>query len=440
MKSKSPKKGKVVSRSCVAAVFAFSALATAQAQSVSNQATKAAAQTVREASLATALDFLGTDNFVAVSDRYRPYLIVSSGTELVRVSLGAEAFRFFGQNVNGYIAYSLLQNGAPSESLLVSDKEGFGDHRAIIKLEGAVRAAWRPGSSNTLALILRSGVDLFVAVTEVESGSWRQLITRNVSGALLRWSSDGRRLFYTETLGESHELQSLLLHRYDPETETDRVVSLGSALLDLNAAETSAIESFFEDPDRVRTETEPVQLSFENDSSVFVRRDNTQRPDTLLRRQGQVISLEGFRPLRIFRHWVIVERRDATGVEIKAVDRSNMVAITVLAASTPFKLPWQAPLHRSVTQDGKGYGSANSCASTHTEARKQAYAYDFGISDSDRVLSTAPGSVVATERTVTCNTLDDGSDGTFCNEFQQNCANSNGGWGNAVTSVRLEVE
>ena len=386
---------------------------------------------VREVPLDSAWDLLAEDNFVAISSGEHPYLIVQDARDLALVRLDDRHFRFFGINKNGYALYSSLEKGIPQENLLVSKRHDLLADPTLVRSDGIVRASWRPRDGNLIALLLRHGNELRAATADLSGTNWHDLPGRSLSGSLLRWTLDGKFLLYCEVLGGPHEPQSIRLHKYDVDANSDLIISLAGPQLNLDAAETAAIEALFEVSPDIAQPTQSLPLSRAKESSVSVRLAADGVLVTTLQTLGSDLSLEGYRPIRIFKHAVIVQLVQGGVSEFKAVDRSSLATTPVFSASTQLRLPWQSPAQRSVTQAGSGYGaSVSSCVSDHTG--KLAYAYDFGISNTDHVLSVAAGSVVAVVNNVTCNSLDNGSDGTVCADYQANCANNNGGWGNAV--------
>jgi len=377
---------------------------------------------VKRISFQSALPFLELDNFVPVSDGGVPYLLTANGSTLNQVAFDEGRFRFFGQNGNGYIAYSRIIEGVPRENLFISKRDDNKD-AVLLRPADIVRVAWRPGANNNIALLVRSGNSLQAILSDVTGVPWHQLPGVAISSSLLRWTTDGRYLLYAETVEGPDKIILQKLHKYDIKSAMDIVIPFEGDAAYLGIADGRAVDEFFEEPPH----TSEFVLSANRASSISVHLDRDAGLVMQLRIGMRELRLNGWRPVHVFASWIIVERPESGGREMAAIDRTSLEVTPVFGVAAQIKLPWQSGASRTVTQDGSGYGNSGSstCVSDHTGS--MAYAYDFGISNSDHVLAAASGSVVATVSSVTCNSYD-----TACSAYVPNCTNNNGGWGNGV--------
>jgi hypothetical protein len=116
----------------------------------------------------------------------------------------------------------------------------------------------------------------------------------------------------------------------------------------------------------------------------------------------------------------------AASAVVQPVPLKTMTTVT-------YYIPDPAGSTVTFTQVGQSYSGGGCNVWDHTSTSSMAYAIDIQLSGSsyDSVLASGNGTTVSGVSSVTCNSLDNGSDGTTCSIYSSTCS-SNGGWGNDV--------
>jgi len=318
----------------------------------------------------------------------------------------------------------------PSGDLVVEDGSG-GHWRVNDDLQFVVAAAWSPTDANALAFTFSSGSDYGVAVVDLRSKTTQVLRDTGILPDRVAWSTSGKAVQFYEEAGTVVRAES----------PGEEVARFALAKEDVPGAH-NAREGW--SPQLPRPETSKTTVT-ENQAFTIELSDGSQiKGDNLLGRT----ELQLFSPLDksvqtvtadiivgVSAAGLAYKQVSAAGSEIYFLDRHGRV--TRLAASSslvryflPF-MPFASP-GLTVTQSGSGY-SPQCSVWDHTGT--MAYAYDMQAKAGNEVIeSAADGTVVYLMKSVTCNSLDKGTDGTKCADYSSTCtgSTSNSGWGNVV--------
>lgn len=100
------------------------------------------------------------------------------------------------------------------------------------------------------------------------------------------------------------------------------------------------------------------------------------------------------------------------------------------AASVTYYIPYPSGSTVSFTQVGGSFSGGGCNVWDHTSGGKMKYAIDIQVSGTsyDEIVASANGTTAGgSSSLVTCNSLDNGSDGTTCSDYSSSCTSS---WGN----------
>jgi hypothetical protein len=321
----------------------------------------------------------------------------------------------------------------PSGDLYIEDLARQEVRQVDTQGQYVITAAWSPVDANQLAYTFSHMVspdesDFGVAVANVANRVARVLRAVGVLADYVGWSSSGGEIQFYEMSPDSITV--------DPEGHEVPVFASVRIPINQKLNKISQDDWSFQLPVAMKA-AENGEQAFEvylKDRMVQGRNLFGVSELRLIDSAGGVLQrVEAHNLVAVLPTGIVYKTFTEDGVELNflAAD-GDVTTLAYAAAAVTYKLPFQnngSSTVMTVTQVGDGY-STKCNVWNHTGSL--AYAYDMQArSGYEAILAAGDGTVCYIHKTVTCNSLDSGSDGTRCTDYSPTCS-SNGGWGNVV--------
>jgi hypothetical protein len=320
----------------------------------------------------------------------------------------------------------------PTGELVIEDKTTGARWNANSPNQYAVSAAWSPRNPNLIAFTFSSGSDYGLAVANVRSKTVKVVQSNNVLPDKIAWDSSGENVqFYEkdnapsmlEVRGESSShfalAQAAVAATSDAKSSATWSTQLPQPDAFKGRMEGNSNQAFFILlPDGIRfTGTDLVGSSegeLRNSKGELLRRVTT---DVIAGVASEGIAFKNFLP---------------TGVELNFMTSKGQVYnLSTTSSIVQYFLPFFSFTSPTITVTQVGNGYTTACGVVDHKGNL-AYAYDMQARPgSESVESAASGTIAYLASFVTCNSMDNGSDGTTCSDYRSTC-NSNGNWGNVI--------
>jgi hypothetical protein len=291
-----------------------------------------------------------------------------------------------------------------------------------------ISAAWSPSNSDVLAFTFSSGSDYGIAIANVKSKRVQILRSTSILPDRIAWSPSGTAIqFYEEDEQNSHTNGFITPH-YTLAQET--VTSTKQEKL--NDTWSLQLPQPKDDPSTPDHQAFSIALP---DGTQF-KGDNLLGGSsalTLINPEGSVIKKTQVDIIvGVSLNGMAFKKVIPGGMELDFMDRQgHLYPLASTLSSVTYRLPFFAFTTPTITVTQVGSGFSTQC-NLFDHTGNMAYAYDMQARPgSETIEASADGTVSYLASFVTCNSADNGSDGSPCTDYSQNC-NSNGGWGNVV--------
>ena len=398
---------------------------------------------------------LSLPDYLAIIEHGRLFLYFFDDQTLSRVELADGVFKFFGFSHDGTRSSFLrLEDGFPTDQLLIRRIAARSTSVPVLHGDRVTKASWS-SVSPILAAVIHNDSEHSLVLYDLRT-QHRTELARGIDPSLVRWHPTRDVIFYNviESYPSDWEDDARsLLHAYDVESRTVESLSehvhdlvFGSEVAFLVGRGVSALDSATYQNSRLISSGEFLSVSLNESGSrlaASIRSENGLVESYLLDSEtGETIGVGPGWVEQFLGDSVVIKRFTGSRVETILIDSEARSTQTLSSMPTSFRLPWQSPRTRVVTQANPNVVDPGCDSESHGS---DSWAYDFGIhtsrSDPDHVLAVENGWVVAVRPDMDCNTYCDENNPdypdcvtTSCPSYRPTCKDDfpNSVWGNYV--------
>jgi hypothetical protein len=315
----------------------------------------------------------------------------------------------------------------PTGDLLIEDTSTGAHWQVNSPDQYVVAAAWSPTNPNTIAFTYSTGAAYGLAIANATTKMTTTIRDGGVVPDYIGWSSSGKTLsFFNEHEGDLG----------DEDIEMGTILEEGRAVLDKELAGEEQWANQLPALEKSVEMRRPRTFHFKMSDGSLFKGDNLLGSTSidLYSPSGMRIgSARADTVIGVLPEGLVYKSFDGDRARVHFMDRRGNVITLLDSAVVTYRLPFFAFTSPTltVTQTGDGY-SPNCGVWDHTLAKGMGYAYDMQArSGSEYIEASGSGTVAYLLETVTCNSLDSGSDGSICADYSSSCS-SNSGFGNTI--------